>query len=172
MSDKVDVYLLLGTNLGNRTVLLSRALEEITREIGPISQASSIYETAAWGNQNQPNYLNEVVRIATSLQPHRLLEITNAIERKLGRERVVKWEARPIDIDILLYGDQIIDMPNLQVPHPHLPNRRFALVPLQEIAPAVIHPVTNKTITELLGDTPDRLSVQRYKTDTYEQHEL
>ncbi|MFC3199257.1 2-amino-4-hydroxy-6-hydroxymethyldihydropteridine diphosphokinase [Parapedobacter deserti] len=164
MSVIADVYLLLGANLGNRTALLNQAIEEIAQEIGQIVKASAVYETAAWGDKSQPNYLNQVLRVTTSLQPLQLLEKINAIEKKLGRERMVKWEARLIDIDILLYSDQVIDKPNLQVPHPHLPNRRFALVPLQEIAPFLIHPVAKRTVTELLNDTPDRLPVQYYET--------
>jgi len=162
----------LGTNLGDRTALLNQALDEIAREIGNISKTSSIYETAAWGDESQPSYLNAAIAVTTSLQPLRLLERANDIEKRLGRERAVKWEARPIDIDILLYGDRIIDEPLLQIPHPHLPIRRFALVPLQEIAPHFVHPIYRKSITELLGETPDRLPVRHYKTDTYERHEL
>ncbi|WP_257670105.1 2-amino-4-hydroxy-6-hydroxymethyldihydropteridine diphosphokinase [Parapedobacter tibetensis] len=164
-----ETYLLLGTNQGNRMELLDRALMGITQKIGDISKSSSVYETAAWGNENQPNYLNQAVLVFTRLLPFQLLKTINAIEKGLGRERSIKWGSRPIDIDILWYADQIIDKPNLQIPHPHLPNRKFALIPLQEIAPTLVHPVFKKTITELLQHTPDCLPVHLYKTDTYEQ---
>nr|WP_255539715.1 2-amino-4-hydroxy-6-hydroxymethyldihydropteridine diphosphokinase [Parapedobacter sp. ISTM3] len=158
-----DTYLLLGTNMGNRILLLQQARNEIAQEIGSIAKMSSIYETAAWGNEDQPNFLNQVVLVTTPLQPHPLLEKINAIEKKLGRQRVKKWESRPIDIDILWYADQLIDEVNLQVPHMHLPDRRFALIPLQEIAPSLIHPASKKTVTEMLNDSPDRLPVHLYK---------
>src|SRR5690606_22328418 len=120
-------------------------------------------ESAAWGKRDQPDYLNQVVRLTTPLTPLQLLKITQEIERKLGRERHQKWEPRHIDIDILLYAGRRVNHPPLQIPHPHLPNRRFALVPLQESAPDAVHPVLEQTITELLACTPDPLGVQRYK---------
>ncbi|WP_229738941.1 2-amino-4-hydroxy-6-hydroxymethyldihydropteridine diphosphokinase [Parapedobacter pyrenivorans] len=172
MSVTVDVYLLLGTNMGNRIALLEQARNEITREIGITRKISSVYETRAWGDESQPNYLNQVVLSTTLLHPLQLLKKINTIEKKMGRTRVNKWESRPIDIDILYYADRIIDEPTLQVPHPHLPNRRFALIPLQEIAPQLIHPTSKKTTVELLSETADQLSVQLYKPHTYEQHQL
>ncbi len=168
MSVTVDAYLLLGTNMGNRIAMLDRARNEIAQEIGSTLEISSVYETGAWGDESQPNYLNQVVLAVTSLQPRQLLEKINAIEKKLGRTRIKKWESRPIDIDILYYGNHIVDEPDLHVPHPHLPNRRFALIPLQEIAPLLIHPVSQKTTTELLNQTADQLSVRLYKPFIYE----
>ncbi|SEL58041.1 2-amino-4-hydroxy-6-hydroxymethyldihydropteridine diphosphokinase [Parapedobacter koreensis] len=158
-----NAYLLLGTNMGDRITLLQQAYHEIAGDIGDIINMSSIYETAAWGNKDQPDYLNQVVAVATLLQPLPLLEKINAIEKKMGRQRIKKWEPRPIDIDILWYADQIINEAHLQVPHPHLPNRRFALMPLQEIAPLLIHPLSKKTVTEMLNHTPDHLPVHLYK---------
>lgn len=172
MSVTVDVYLLLGTNMGDRTALLERARNEIAREIGITSRISSIYETGAWGDENQPNYLNQVVLTSTLLQPIQVLRKINAIENKMGRTRVKKWESRPIDIDILYYGDDIIDEPMLKVPHPHLPGRRFALTPLREIAPGFIHPISKKTTIELLDQTTDQLAVQLFEPHPYEQHQL
>ncbi len=167
----IVTYLLLGSNLGDRVALLKKALAAIDHEVGTVSRASSVYETGAWGNENQPNYLNQVLQVATSLEPLQLLEKTQAIEKKMGRRRNLKWESRSIDIDILLYGDHLIDVPGLCIPHPLLPQRRFALVPLQEIAPMLKHPVSQKTITDLLDESTDRLPVQLYKTETYE-HEV
>lgn len=160
-----EVYLLLGANLGDRTALLDSAINSLTLEAGRIIHVSSRYETAAWGDLDQPDYLNQVVQLATPLSPSRLLEKIHGIEKRLGRKRIKKWGARLIDIDILLYADHIVDKPDLQIPHPHLPNRKFALMPLQEIAPLVIHPQYNKTITELLECTPDSLAVRLYGTD-------
>ena len=170
MSVTVDVYLLLGTNMGDRVALLERARNEIAREIGTTPKISAVYETRAWGDESQPNYLNQVVLTITPLLPLQLLKKIHAIEEKMGRTRIRKWESRPIDIDILYYANRIIDEPSLQVPHPHLPNRRFALIPLQEIAPQLIHPTYQKTTNELLSQTTDQLSVQLYKPHAYEQH--
>lgn len=167
-----NAYLLLGTNMGDRVALLSRARNEISHEIGTLRRISSIYETDAWGNEEQPSYLNQVVLAATPLQPLQLLEKINGIEKRLGRIRVNKWESRLIDIDILYYANQVINQATLQVPHPHLANRRFALAPLQEIAPGFIHPVSGKTTTELLNYTSDKLAVRLFNPDTNEQHEL
>lgn len=167
-----DTYLLLGTNMGDRAALLTHARQEIAQEIGTLRCVSSIYETEAWGNTNQPNYLNQVVLAATPLQPLRLLEKINGIEKRMGRIRVNKWESRLIDIDILYYGNQVIDEVNLQIPHPHLPNRRFALVPMQEIAPGFTHPISGNTTTELLEQTSDKLAVRLFNPDTYEKHEF
>jgi len=168
----VEAYLLLGSNLGDRVTWLDQALDGISREVGSIIRTSSIYETAAWGNEDQPGFLNLAVAVATLLSPSLLLETLQQIEIRLGRQRKKKWEARTIDVDILFYGHEVIDEPALQVPHPHLPNRRFALTPLQEIAPDLVHPVLRKTMTELLRDTPDQLAVTPYKTECYEQHKL
>lgn len=163
-----NAYLLLGTNMGDRITQLNRARGEIAREIGTLRQISSIYETDAWGNKDQPSYLNQVVVAATLLKPLHLLQKINIIERDMGRIRINKWESRLIDIDILYYADQVISEPDLQVPHPYLPDRRFALTPLQEIAPALIHPVLGRTSTELLNQTSDQLAVRLFNPDTYE----
>ena len=167
-----NAFLLLGTNMGDRVAQLSHARSEIAKEIGTLCSTSSIYETDAWGNEDQPNYLNQVVRVATPLKPHLLLKKINAIEKQMGRVRVNKWESRLIDIDILYYADKVIYELNLQIPHPHLPDRRFALAPLQEIAPGFVHPVLGKTTNELLDETTDPLAVRLFNPATYEQHEF
>ena len=159
-----DAYLLLGTNLGNRTALLELAIAYLNEAAGTVSDQSSIYESAAWGKQDQPDYLNQVVKLTTPHTPLQLLSITQGIEQKMGRERHGKWEPRLIDIDILLYANQTVQHPAFQIPHPHLPNRRFALIPLQEIAPKLVHPGLQQTITEILACTPDELGVKCYKT--------
>lgn len=126
---------------------------------GKIAAESSLYETAPWGNTEQPPFLNQAIALDTDLDPHLLLSTLLAIEKSLGRVRTTQWAPRPIDIDILLYGDVVIHEPELTVPHPALPERRFALTPLNEIASGLSHPVLQKTIGELLAECKDTLDV-------------
>ena len=147
------VYLLLGSNLGNRQQILAKAIELIDEKIGVIISQSKNYETKAWGKTDQPDFLNIAVCISTNLMPMEVLEQTQAIEEQLGRVRIEKWEARLIDIDIIFYEQEIINIPNyLHIPHPLVQERVFALEPLVEIAPDFIHPVLEKTVIELLND--------------------
>lgn len=155
------VYLLIGSNIGDRKKHLSDALWAIETQAGAIRGRSSVYETAAWGNVNQAPFYNQAIRISTFLDPHVLLTQLQLIERSMGRERKEKWGERVIDIDILLYGDQIIDTPDLKIPHPELQNRRFALIPMAEIADDLIHPKLFQTIHELLKNCPDALAVKK-----------
>lgn len=131
-------------------------------KIGTILYSSKVYETAAWGIQDQPDFLNQVITLNTHIDPQSLLEKLLSIETALGRQRKVKWGERIIDLDILFYGDEVIDDEHLTVPHPGIPSRRFTLLPLQEIAPKLIHPTLNKTIEELLAECPDKLEVWPY----------
>lgn len=158
-----SVYLLLGSNMGDRRRHLSDALWAIETRAGVIRRRSSIYETAAWGNTAQAAFYNQAVRITTFLSPPELLAQLLLIEKSLGRERKEKWGERVIDIDILFYGDMIIDTDNLKVPHPELQNRRFALVPMAEIADDLIHPKLFQTIHELLKNCTDTLEVKKKK---------
>jgi len=153
-------YLLLGSNEGDRFSWLGNALQLIGEQCGQVSAISSIYQTAAWGLENQAAFLNQVLKIETSLSPEQLLAATLGIEISLGRHRQIKWGPRIIDIDILFYDNAVINEPGLIIPHPMLHRRRFTLVPLAEIAPSLIHPVLNKTITELLSDCEDKLDVE------------
>jgi 2-amino-4-hydroxy-6-hydroxymethyldihydropteridine diphosphokinase len=139
--------------------MLSAARVRITLLAGPVSMTSSLYETAAWGNTDQPSFLNQVVAIETKLTPAVLLSTLQAIERSLGRTSKGKGEPRTIDIDILLYGDEVINTPDLTIPHASMPDRRFALTPLAEIAPDVVHPVNKKTIAKMLEECGDGLAV-------------
>lgn len=157
-----DAYLLIGGNLGDRLTFLRQAFKLIEQSAGRIVAQSSIYETAAWGMENQPAFLNQVVLLNTDHQPKALLNDLLAIEEKLGRQRAKKYGPREIDIDILLFKDEIIDEPQLKIPHPFLPTRRFALIPLAELAPALIHPTTKKTIQQLLDSCPDTLPVEKF----------
>ena len=148
-SDLQAVHLLLGSNLGNRKEILDKAIELIIQKIGVIVSQSKDYETKPWGVTDQPDFLNLAITIHTKLKPLEILEQTQAIENQLGRVRKEKWGARLIDIDLMFYGNEIIDEPNLKVPHPLMQERDFALIPLAEIAPNFVHPVFGETVLEL-----------------------
>ncbi len=154
-------YILLGSNLGNSIKYLSDAILEIEYKLGTISSKSSLYQTAAWGNLDQPDFINQVIELKTSLSPANLLKAILKIENVLGRQRIEKWGSRTIDIDILLYEDQIVNTANLVIPHPYLSVRRFSLMPLSEIAPNRLHPILKKSITELLNELTDNLFVKK-----------
>jgi 2-amino-4-hydroxy-6-hydroxymethyldihydropteridine diphosphokinase len=154
-------YLLTGGNIGNRKETLAKAFILIRQYCGNISGISSIYETAAWGKNDQPFFLNQALEIHTDLQPRQLLRQLLKIEKQIGRVREEKYGPRIIDIDILFYNDEVHNYPLLKLPHPEIQNRRFVLVPLAEIAAEFIHPVLKKTIEELLAICPDKLEVSR-----------
>jgi 2-amino-4-hydroxy-6-hydroxymethyldihydropteridine diphosphokinase len=154
-------YLLIGGNLGNRKKQLQKATEKIGQTCGTITRLSHFYETAAWGKTDQPPFLNQALALDTSLLPRHLLDAILDIETGMGRRRVEKFGPRIIDIDILLWNDEVFDQPNLKIPHPELINRRFALEPLSEIAPGMIHPVFKKTILCLLQECTDALEVRK-----------
>ena len=158
-----NCLLLLGTNLGKREENLQKAIELLEKQVGKLTKLSAIYETEPWGVSNQPNYLNQIVEIETALSPQKLLEQTQKIEKTLGRFRREKWEARPIDIDILYFGQQIINLPKLIVPHPFLQERRFTLIPLVAIVPDFIHPVLKKNQQELLEICLDEGIVNKFE---------
>lgn len=155
------VYLLLGTNLGNREHNLRSASREIGRLLGPIITASSVYKTAAWGKTDQPEFYNQVVISNTEHSPIEALLAIRKIEQQLGRERTEKWGARIIDIDILFWDDQVISTPELTIPHPGIPHRRFTLIPLLEISPDFVHPVLQKSVHKLLQECTDMLPVEK-----------
>lgn len=154
-------YLLIGGNLGDRFQNLQRALELIEENCGDIIAISSVYETAAWGVTDQPAFLNQAVVLDTELSPPDLMTNLLEIENKMGRLRHQKMGPRTIDIDILLMDDTVMNSDHLTIPHPSLHRRRFALVPLEEVAANIMHPVKNKTISELLTDCPDSLAVNK-----------
>ncbi|MEM9857543.1 MAG: 2-amino-4-hydroxy-6-hydroxymethyldihydropteridine diphosphokinase [Bacteroidota bacterium] len=153
------IFILLGSNLGDKSQNLNSAKKKIEIQIGQILKESSVYETAAWGKQNQPAFLNQVVQLKTLLAPHKLLDELLSIEDAMGRKRIEKWGERLIDLDILYYNDQVIEDENLKIPHPGIPVRRFTLTPLVEIAPDFQHPLSKKTNQQLLEVCTDDLNV-------------
>ena len=149
------VYLGLGTNLGNKTANLYAAVHEIDIQIGKVTSLSAFYETLPWGFESTHPFLNAVCRIETTLTPHQVLDRTQTIEQSLGRTQKTtdrQYTDRPIDIDLLLYDQLILNTPTLTIPHPLMCERRFVLEPLTEIAPDLIHPVRHRTIRELLSE--------------------
>ncbi len=158
-----SIYLLLGTNLGNKIKNLEKVRELLVSNRVTIRRESSIYETAAWGIEDQPTFLNQVVEIETAKTPDKLLDLTQEIEKKIGRVRKEKWGERLIDIDILYYGDSIIDQEDLQVPHPEIQNRRFTLVPMVDIAQDFVHPQLLVSQEALLKACEDTLEVNPYE---------
>jgi 2-amino-4-hydroxy-6-hydroxymethyldihydropteridine diphosphokinase len=152
-------HLLLGSNLGNKKKYLTDALVQIERSVGKIILQSSLYDTDPWGNSNQDTFLNQAICIETGHSAELLLQNILHIEKMLGRNRSEKWEARIIDIDILLFNSEVINIPGLSIPHPFMHERRFVLVPLVEIAHHFIHPVLQKPIAELLHECQDLLKV-------------
>ena len=158
-----EVYLLLGSNIGNRLLYLSKAVVEIDRRIGEIIRRSSLYETEPWGFTDDLAFINMVIAIQTTLSPERILERIHAIETSLGRERAgqVGYQSRTIDIDILFFGEETIDKPDLIIPHPRLHERRFTLEPMSEIAPEFPHPVFHKSISTLLKKCNDNHTVNK-----------
>lgn len=157
-----QAFLLIGGNLGDRELNMDRARREIETRAGRITLASALYQTAAWGKTDQPDFLNQVLVVETMLDANDLLERLLVAEQAMGRYRQEKYGPRIIDMDILFFNDEVIETRSLQVPHPRLQDRRFALVPLAEIAGNKIHPVLGKTIDELLAICPDTLPVYKY----------
>jgi 2-amino-4-hydroxy-6-hydroxymethyldihydropteridine diphosphokinase len=162
-SGLVTVYLGLGSNLGNRRANLAAALRRM-QPLVRIEAVSSLYETKAVGPIEQPDFLNAAARVTTGLQPVALLRHVKAVEREIGRRLGEPQGPRPIDIDILLYGDQTVDEPDLHVPHPRMSDRAFVLVPLAEIASGVAHPKLGQSIRQL-ADASDGSGVEK-RSDT------
>jgi 2-amino-4-hydroxy-6-hydroxymethyldihydropteridine diphosphokinase len=155
------IYLLLGSNMGNSKQQLTKAVKKIKKKIGTVNRLSSLYSTAAWGNTNQPDFLNQVIVATTKLTAAQTIQTILIIEKEMGRIRTKKNAPRIIDIDILFFNKEIINTKNLTVPHPQLQNRNFVLVPLNQLSPNLKHPVLNKTIHQLLRVCSDKLTVHK-----------
>lgn len=153
--------MLLGSNEGIPLQNLSLAADRIAGQAGPIIARSAIYRTAPWGKSDQPDFYNQALEITSSMTPRALLKTLLEIECEMGRVRLERWGPRIIDIDILLFGDLILNEPDLVVPHPGLPFRRFALLPLADLAPDFIHPALKKSVRQLLDESPDTLMATR-----------
>ena len=160
------VYLSLGSNRGNRFEHFRRAMEELARAGVKVERVSSFYKTEPVDFGPQAWFLNCAVEVSTDLMPLQLLKAVKSVERTLGRRAGVSKGPRPIDIDILLYENVVVRTATLTIPHERMSERRFVLVPLRELAPAARHPVSKRTVSELLHDSPDRGQVVRYKIET------
>lgn len=151
------IYLLLGSNLGDRLLNLRQASKVLETGGVKLLNESSTYETEPWGKADQGWFLNIVLQCETTLSPLQLLELCLHSEKAMGRERKEKWGERLIDIDLLYYHAQVIDMETLQVPHPAIADRRFTLIPMVELQPNGIHPTLQKSQVQLLSQCTDRL---------------
>ncbi|HOZ81396.1 MAG TPA: 2-amino-4-hydroxy-6-hydroxymethyldihydropteridine diphosphokinase [Bacteroidia bacterium] len=154
--------ILAGSNLGNRLHNLTEAALFLQRLSTKKMASSSVYESAPWGNQNQPPFLNQAFSIYNAFTAHELLDVLLTFEKSQGRTRKHQWEPRSIDLDILFFNNEIICTPELTVPHKHLHERRFVLEPLAELISDFIHPVFKKSISELLVECKDDLKVSKY----------
>lgn len=157
-----EIYLSLGSNIGDRALNISRAIESLPVHGVHVVQQSSPYETEPVELRDQEWFLNGVVEVETKLTPQRLMQALLEIERSMGRLRLTPKGPRIIDMDILLFGSTIVHEPGLQIPHPRMAERRFVLVPFAEIAAGAMHPVLKKTIGELLDETTDRSEVRLF----------
>ena len=159
-----EVYLQLGSNIGDRLDNLDQSIKIITERIGNVLEKSSVYESTPWGVENQRNFLNQVIFVKSNFDPYTILDLVLQIEKDMGRIRIEKWGERIIDIDILFIDDLIIESENLCIPHEFIAKRKFVLQPICEIAPGFIHPRLNKTISKLLEECIDEEKVNVYAT--------
>jgi len=159
MKKQSQVYLHTGSNIGDKKARLSQALAHIETEVGTILKTSALYQTEAWGLTNQDDFFNQAVLISTEFEPLEVLTKLKEIEVKMGRIKTERWTARIIDIDILFWDNELVNEANLTIPHPHIPERNFVLIPMMEIAPYLVHPILDKNIEELYLASKDTQEV-------------
>jgi 2-amino-4-hydroxy-6-hydroxymethyldihydropteridine diphosphokinase len=150
------VYIGIGSNIGKREYNCKKAIQKIEGKGIRVKKISSMYETKPWGFKEQPLFINMVIEVETEINPYELLKILKQIETEMGRKETIRWGPRIIDLDILLYNNEIIDREDLKIPHPFLHQRDFVLLPLSEIAPETIHPILKKTIKQLKEELIDK----------------
>lgn len=156
-----QAYISLGGNIGNTQEIFQKALEEIYQHIGKITKKSSLYQTAAWGNTQQNDFINQVICINTLSSAHDLLDSLLTIEIKLDRVREEIWGPRTLDLDILYFNQEIIESPTLIVPHQRIKERKFILIPMNEIASDHVDPLSNQPVAQLLANCIDELAVTK-----------
>ncbi len=154
-----SVVLSLGGNVGDVKQSFMRSIDFLKKEVGEVVLISPIYQTKAWGVENQPDFLNQVLVLNSKLNPQKVLEKCLDIELRLGRVRKQKWFERNIDIDMLFYNDEIIDSPNLTIPHPYVHKRNFVLYPLADVLPNFKHPLLGESMEELKKECDDSMAV-------------
>ena len=147
--------------MGDRMANLNKAINYLEQTIGPIQKKSSVYETAAWGNTNQPSFLNQAILLESSFNANQIMHLLLAIESKMGRVRTENMGPRTIDLDIIYFNNEVISNNLITIPHPKIFDRKFVLMPLVEIDPNFIHPVLNKSNTLLLKECGDSLAVYK-----------
>lgn len=156
----VTAYIGIGSNVGDKKANCLKAIELLEQAVR-LASVSSLYYTEPVGYREQEDFINAVAGVETEKTPRDLLALCQRIEDSMGRERAVRWGPRTIDLDILLYGDQIVNEPDLVIPHPLMATRKFVLVPLAEIAPGSMHPVLKKTAAELISNLRDSATVMK-----------
>ena len=152
----MSIYIALGSNLGDKENNMKEALQRLIQKGVTVCKVSDFMATSPYGVTDQPDFLNAVAEVKTDNSPTELLRVLLQIEREMGRKRIRRWGERNIDLDLLLYDSQIIDLPDLKVPHPDMQNRDFVLCPLAQIAPDAVHPVLRKTIKQLWKELQNR----------------
>ncbi|MFB0945244.1 MAG: 2-amino-4-hydroxy-6-hydroxymethyldihydropteridine diphosphokinase [Spirosomataceae bacterium] len=156
---KFIIYLGLGTNVGERSENLLKAISLISGNIGEVTKTSPVYKTSAWGVTDQPDFYNQVIEVSTEKLPWNVLDALLAIEHQMGRVRIQKWHERLIDIDILFFESIILSSENLIIPHPFIKERMFVLKPLANVSSGFVHPVYKKTIQQLITECHDDTTI-------------
>ena len=165
-TNKYNVFIGLGSNIGNRSDFLDRALALLEEKVGCILRQSSVYETEPWGVKEQDLFLNMIVLLESKRSPWQLLSDLQLIEKKLEKKKIMKWGPRTIDLDIIYFDKKIIFEKDLIIPHPNMYLRNFVLAPLMEIAPDLLHPILNIKTKSLFEGCPDKSEIKRIKPNT------